>query len=113
MWHSNWEISKTDYYEASSSRRATGMNIQIEGAYFKMDLAIIKVNSVLLVLQHQSGYSLIGPDWLPTSMLCTFVKTTTNVHKYAAGSVKICFILALMWICYMEELWRTDAEVQI
>ena len=65
------------------------MSIQIEGANFKMDLVIIKVNSVLLVLHHHSGYFLNRPDCLPTSMLCTFVQTTGIYIKYAAGIVKI------------------------
>jgi hypothetical protein len=71
------------------------MSIQIEGAYFKMDLPIIQVNSVLLVLHQQPGYVLIR-DCLPTSMLGTFVQTTRMYIKYAAGSVKICSFLALM-----------------
>jgi hypothetical protein len=52
-----------------------------EGAYLKVDWSIVKVSSVLLVSQHQSGYFSVRPDYLPTSVLWTLLKTARNVHN--------------------------------
>jgi len=67
------------------------MSIQIEGAYFKMDLAIIKVKSVLLVL-HQSGYFLIKALLFANKHSVYICPNYRNVHKISCRQCENLFL---------------------
>lgn len=85
------ERSQNRFWGTSSSGRATGMSIQIKGAYFKVDLAYHQ-DKFCVVSFTASVWVHFNQAWLPTSTLCTYVKTTMNVHKICCRQCENLFV---------------------